>query len=977
MIKVTPTIFVGLGTSGLAMINSVRELLFEEFLCAGFPCVRFLHVTSEKGGEPHNLHSDEFNRDYEKIKLVDISISQNDYQQVSLMLNPNDSTHYNKGLAEWLPADLARMGDVALENGMRGERKLGRLALWLKWNTLTNAINNELGMIQHAQHRTDTNNILKNYYSQKNVPTDGVNDFLDTNINIFVVGTLLGGTCSGSFLDTAFYLRKNYPNATVYGIFTLLDAELSAIPNYSRQAANAYAAMREIDYYTQNGTVYDYFLPNTQYSQSNINPPFSHLSFITTKNTIGTRAPIINQDGTNDLESLHKMIGLSMFFATVAGTNSALQSLRVDWQTDHFKPLAEPPRYLKTFTSFGAVALWYPKSKISGASASKFIDDKLCKNWLGEQEKMDLNYIKSEANSLLQRIVSEIEESVATFIDDDGSKVHLKDHWRPYPNAMIQSLDQKNVNIDDVRSYLLNNPSDSPIASRFKLNGYYYQKMLGNQIVAKNRLFQSLENEINKYINNSMNSVLNQLQQRMTLSEIQQLSNELLDGMSVLISKQPNLATTDLTFEELEGNFEAARIEQKRTLTMLVGAREDILRQHYQLIANNMIYLLEAAQDQLLKNFIAKILNDNLTTVRQIISSSINEVYQKVTSIKSLAQEKYRTLKRVQDYSSLKIILQRQTIDEEVDYYSGKINHSSVQSHLSAFISLILNKQRSEASVFFEMLNFLQTEVLRDEEITNFRIVNNLTNPILIGYARNAEPMFEPSVRFRRIPYTQERIPTLIGGGDRQVRHDAKNEINRNTNNPVQREVDLDLNHLIYIYKEEAGIAISEFETFHHMEAQYKNGNHKYGCHIDKNPDRFDIERFLTLKEIQEENWFKVARELCENEVFDEIIHSTQTGKYYKILIKDEDGLNTPIYFFPNDEHDFLRKLSDNSLLFIQFKNRFNDVFIRNDRGNMRNRVNQLLERISMEHGPDSNLYQSSDEFYKELIRKKYPPNNN
>jgi len=77
-----------------------------------------------------------------------------------------------------------------------------------------------------------------------------------------------------------------------------------------------------------------------------------------------------------------------------------------------------------------------------------------------------------------------------------------------------------------------------------------------------------------------------------------------------------------------------------------------------------------------------------------------------------------------------------------------------------------------------------------------------------------------------------------------------------------------------------------------------------------------------------------------------------------------------------NDEDDFLRKLSENSSAFNYFKNLFHKAFLKYDRSKFRLKVNQLLEDLLVKGlSPTSDEYKMTNEFYKELIKKKYPDN--
>lgn len=87
---------------------------------------------------------------------------------------------------------------------------------------------------------------------------------LTGGIRIFVVGTLTGGTCSGSFIDVGYYLRT-LPGvtATVIGMFGIPHPSLQVQKGATRKA-NAYAALRELNHFHQDGVQYRAKFPTRQ-----------------------------------------------------------------------------------------------------------------------------------------------------------------------------------------------------------------------------------------------------------------------------------------------------------------------------------------------------------------------------------------------------------------------------------------------------------------------------------------------------------------------------------------------------------------------------------------------------------------------------------------------------------------------------------------------------------------------------------------
>ena len=76
-------------------------------------------------------------------------------------------------------------------------------------------------------------------------------DLVDrADVEVYVISSLSGGTGSGSFLDVGFMARHLMRGSVskIYGFF-LLPRVFGGLPATGRRNANAYAALKELDYY--------------------------------------------------------------------------------------------------------------------------------------------------------------------------------------------------------------------------------------------------------------------------------------------------------------------------------------------------------------------------------------------------------------------------------------------------------------------------------------------------------------------------------------------------------------------------------------------------------------------------------------------------------------------------------------------------------------------------------------------------------
>jgi len=222
-----PTIIVGLGGSGLQIVEKLKDLLFN-FLGG-----------KEKGkqkwdGLPIRTIALDTDR-YEQVKVLEkgeyIYLGNIDGDKIISDIKEGDRKKF-KEIGNWIPTSLE---PGRIDDGAHQVRPNGRLAFFYYFDQeirpkLENALN-------------DTHTIFPKTGGPKN-PT----------VDVFIVSSFCGGTGSGMFLDTAYILRYLIKNigcqAKVTGIFflpTTFDVILSDTFQRERIRGNTYAALQEIE----------------------------------------------------------------------------------------------------------------------------------------------------------------------------------------------------------------------------------------------------------------------------------------------------------------------------------------------------------------------------------------------------------------------------------------------------------------------------------------------------------------------------------------------------------------------------------------------------------------------------------------------------------------------------------------------------------------------------------------------------------
>lgn len=226
---------IGIGTTGLRVVNDIRRQI------------------SLRWGDPDELPSVDYlvletnNQELEKRQgqagETRSEIDLSGEKRISLAV---PSTHVYRNTIQtepylkWL-APEAIQGDFTL--GAGGVRMKGRLALFHHYQQVKEAIRKAIRGVAYSP--------------------EGDRFQLRQKVWVYLVGTLGGGTASGTFIDLAYICRQTLEeeqvkSRTLIGMFTLPPATETS----HNQAVNAYAALQELNHWNYGGSVF-----SAQYTQ--------------------------------------------------------------------------------------------------------------------------------------------------------------------------------------------------------------------------------------------------------------------------------------------------------------------------------------------------------------------------------------------------------------------------------------------------------------------------------------------------------------------------------------------------------------------------------------------------------------------------------------------------------------------------------------------------------------------------------------
>ena len=410
--KIRPTLYVGLGTTGVNILNHLRGLNHTEYGFTECPIFRYVSIetdnstdgtVSEVDGPLNYMGYDE-----RGVPIIQSSVPRPESagnkvihttipatEPIRNTINPNHSS-YNEHLDAWLDPQILDYDATTRGGGAGNLRMVGRLSLWENWDRGSRVQQNlreAYDAVWEDNNRETAAHSLSNHFGEE-VAVD------EENRNVFIVGTLCGGTCSGMLLDIAYYFRHiGNENTKIYGIFTMYDEALaSEAPPI--QLANCYAALVELDYYKQRDIGYRATLPTDPAINTN-KPPFDVTTFVSATNMKGER--FINPEGRFVEEELNQMVASDLFVRSL-GVDARIDADLVNTPAfdDRFEDAREGNPFVQHMFSSGLETAWIPKSQAVQAAATQFIE-KLHSKWKG-MRPADI----SDPNTLFDRILGDV-----------------------------------------------------------------------------------------------------------------------------------------------------------------------------------------------------------------------------------------------------------------------------------------------------------------------------------------------------------------------------------------------------------------------------------------------------------------------------------------------------------------------------------------------------------------------------------------
>lgn len=372
-LNIKRTICIGLGGTGRDILMQIRRLIVDRYgKLSELPVVSFVHIDTDKNASQttglktgDTYHGE--NILFKPSEIVTATMNKQEIDDLSKGLerrNEYERTSPYDHIGKWFPKQILK--DVkSIENGAGAIRPVGRLAFFHNYSKIHQAIDTaDNATVGHAQKLLSKNIVV------------------DPGTNIIIIGSLCGGTGSGTFIDMAYSLREKYG----YEIDSEITAYLIIAPelygNTPSVKANTYAALKELNYYTAQGTNFNAnYDPVNLFSVKENRPPFDFVYLVGNRTNSGHK--IVRKEKLSQIIA-HKI------FADFAEEISVNIKGHRDNVKKYFSVYDEHPRpNAQRYLTFGLSKIYFPRDLTIAICLNK-VKIKLINFWLyGEGQSPD------------------------------------------------------------------------------------------------------------------------------------------------------------------------------------------------------------------------------------------------------------------------------------------------------------------------------------------------------------------------------------------------------------------------------------------------------------------------------------------------------------------------------------------------------------------------------------------------------------
>ena len=970
MIK--PTLFVGLGTTGAKIIKSLRQLMFEEFGHAGLPVFRYIVIETdgdEKGEDPELRLTNQM-QDFERIEVISATIENT--RPIYNKINPNH-TQYNRHLAAWLDPELLKVETYRFEIGAKNIRMAGRLCLWENWDQMQQKVERARAAIIAQDTTVKARDLLVHYYQAKGrqVPQERLID--DGTINVYIVGSLCGGSCSGMLIDVAYFFRSLLAGqhaSNIYGMFTMFDREHATGNNIDTKvrSANCYASLLELNYYNHTDTKYEIAFPTGHRVESMRRKPFDFASFVSRSSRTANIKHVLPSGGFDE-DGLNLMVALNLFSETAGDTDGEKAAIRTDWDSyDGVWGLKDPAiqgdisYMVKFMASFGLTAVWYPKYRTATAAASLVSQD-LTNNLLGK-------YVPQAA------VLVDAAEQWQSILSSNMDKLTNPEGQSPLRNRIQSEL---NSVISNPQA-----PRQAAFSDKFNPGGDYYELIE----IQMPECVQAYRNALEALLNSRLNVI--DFERKTGLGDViaffEAIDNEIEESVQLLPDRLPLLNP--------QLNLTPIKSISNSLWTKLLGlqkhavekSRNEIIDAYSKAILGDRESAYQKMRNFFLRQVLDKIRAELGFGVQSYNADDVNPagtIKQRLENIRLDLNTSIQTFKndyegaiRLRNYASVKIVTDnpQNKIEIDAEALRSQIMKKATLSPLRGQQSMSVFLSQGHEDITVQMTEKYSRMSL--EEIPVKDVVTKAKNILEVGGEENditsmaarSNPYQAFNDNFVSLPVRVS--PKIICGDD--ANRDALSDLRDSLGGrgwDFPRLGGSSVDHLLFFYEEEASFALDDLDAYVMLEEHFMKRPGIYGHLTHHNPNFYDLALYHKTQRLQQ--WClalgKVVPEICHHiteEAFSGVFYHTQDGYVYEYNV---DGL--PERLGLRGESDGIKGLSQkqNENEYKKFISSIRLCFMKLDRQQVTQIIANMLREVK-----DDKEHASLTEFFREFVADVY-----
>lgn len=449
-----PTLLIGIGTSGLMVLEETQKFYFE-------------HTGKNKPGNVEYIYLET-----DEDKYPSTTVLKNEIKRVYLDLSDKNTKINNlkdrlpDAENTWVPnPDFIK--DAG--KGAAGMPAFGRAALWSypNFDNVKDAIRSSFNRINsHTQQDSD-----------------------NSRPAVFITGSITGGTGSGVFVDLAYMVKNQIPGLEeVYGLFLTPGRNYMGRDNILY--CNTLSSLAALEKYNKAEQTYTMNWPDSTQAKLNV-LPFEMAHFISQDRNDGATQ-------VKTLSGLYKIAGLWMFL-NIFGLREKRNTRLTDGKGSAF---------IDKYGSFGIGAVQYPKRQLEELLGID-LSINLLERWTDPLAYYN-NGDRTLIQSIRQKIISDTQNSFEQFLSS-AFKI-LDATIVDGDNRIINDLA---VKAEQINKREFNETSEYHFIKRwFSSNGdhNYYTAVKNNLKSAEDELIQRIQELISSTLNRTENLQIAKLQ---------------------------------------------------------------------------------------------------------------------------------------------------------------------------------------------------------------------------------------------------------------------------------------------------------------------------------------------------------------------------------------------------------------------------------------------------------------------------------